>query len=239
VPVVFVHGVPDTGQVWHRVVALIDRPDVVVVDLPGFGTPRPDRFAATKEAYVDWLAERIAELGQPVDLVGHDWGALLVQRVASIHPDRVRTWAAGGAVVDPTYEWHDVARLWQTPEVGEQVMAALRGEALAAALAGAGAPREDAEAAAGRVDDEMSACILALYRSAVHVGEEWDAGLDAITAPGLVIHGSRDPYVPPSFAERLAARTGAPAHLLDCGHWWELERPDEVAALLTAHWQAA
>ncbi|HSL59821.1 MAG TPA: alpha/beta fold hydrolase [Acidimicrobiales bacterium] len=239
-PVVFVHGVPDTHHVWSPVIARIDRADVVAPDLPGFGgAPRPDGFAATKDDYVAWLVEQLRRLDGPVDLVGHDWGSLLVQRVASVAPDLVRTWTAGGAAIDPDYEWHDMAKLWQTPEVGEQVMAVMAGDAVVDSLAGAGVPRDHAVAAATRLDDEMRACILALYRSAVEVQHEWAPDLDRITAPGLVLHGARDPYVHPDHARYLGGRTGARVEILDCGHWWELERPDEVAALLTAHWAAA
>jgi pimeloyl-ACP methyl ester carboxylesterase len=50
------------------------------------------------------------------------WGALLVLRAASRQPDVARTWAAGGAPLDPDYEWHRAAKLWQAPGVGERVM---------------------------------------------------------------------------------------------------------------------
>ncbi|HEY6576854.1 MAG TPA: hypothetical protein VI029_18435 [Mycobacterium sp.] len=32
------------------------------------------------------------------------------------------------------------------------------------------------------------------------------------------------------------AAAGARFHELACGHWWQVELPDEVAAELTAHW---
>src|SRR6202162_4432404 len=38
-PAVFVHGVPDTQQVWDAVIARLDRKDVVTLSLPGFGCP--------------------------------------------------------------------------------------------------------------------------------------------------------------------------------------------------------
>jgi pimeloyl-ACP methyl ester carboxylesterase len=51
-----------------------------------------------------------------------------------------------------------------------------------------------------------------------------------ITAPGLVLWGQNDPYAAVEFGARLAARTGARFVSFEgCGHWWQLERPDEVA----------
>ena len=236
-PVLLVHGVPDTERVWHAVVARVGRADVVTLRLPGFGQPVAADFPATKDAYASWLLEQIAGAGAPVDLVGHDWGALLVIRAACLRPDLVRSWAAGAAPLDPEYVWHKAAQLWQTPTVGEQVMERLTPEALAGALAAAGVPADDARAASERLDDTMKRCILRLYRSAIHVGAEWGPELARLRAPGLVLWGERDPYAAPEWGERLARRTGARLCVFPgCSHWWPLERPAEVAAALTDLW---
>jgi pimeloyl-ACP methyl ester carboxylesterase len=85
----------------------------------------------------------------------------------------------------------------------------------------------------------MKRCILRLYRSASRVGEEWAPDLERLSAPGLVLWGERDPYAAPTWGERLARRTKARLVTFpECSHWWPLERPAEVAALLTAHWEA-
>lgn len=121
-PVIFVHGVPDTAQVWDKVRSRLARRDVIAIELPGFGTPLPVRLQPTKEGYVDWLLNRLVREAGPIDIVGHDWGALLVLRAVSRQPDVARTWAAGGAPLDPDYGWHRAAKLWQTPGAGERVM---------------------------------------------------------------------------------------------------------------------
>ena len=59
--IVFVHGVPETHRIWRKVQDRIDRPSVAV-SLPGFGCPRPDGFAATKDAYVDWLVAQLTAI---------------------------------------------------------------------------------------------------------------------------------------------------------------------------------
>jgi len=85
----------------------------------------------------------------------------------------------------------------------------------------------------------MKVCILALYRSAVSVGEEWEDGVAAITRPALILWSRDDPYVAARFAERLAARVrGQLVFLEGCGHWWPLERPVEAAAALERFWNA-
>jgi pimeloyl-ACP methyl ester carboxylesterase len=222
--------------------ARLARADVVTVQLPGFGCARPDGFGATKEEYVAWLIaelEKIATDG-PIDLVGHDWGALLVQRVVSLRPDLIRTWACGDGPIDRDYVWHDLARQWQTAGVGEAIMAAMSGDALADGLAAGGVPAGDARDVAARVDERMKECILGLYRSAIDVGAEWQAGVERVTRPALVLWSRNDPYVEPRFAERLAARVRGELVMFEgCGHWWPYERPRQTAEALLRLWSEA
>ena len=239
-PAVFVHGVPDTAAVWRRVIELLRRDDVVALSLPGFGAAAPAGFEPIKEAYVEWLLAELHKLGEPIDLVGHDWGGMIVVRAVSLEPSVARTWTAGGGPIDTEYEWHQTARLWQTPGVGEQLMETLTREALRDGLAAAGVPAEAATEAAVHVDQEMKRCILALYRSAISLGIEWEPGLKRVSAPGLVIWGREDPYANVRFGARLADRTAARfVPLAGCSHWWQLEKPEEVAAELEAHWSSA
>jgi pimeloyl-ACP methyl ester carboxylesterase len=235
-PAVLVHGVPDTPKLWDGVRSHLSRDDVVTPQLPGFGVPVPVGFGATKEEYVDWLIGEIESIGVPVDLVGHDWGSILALRVVSLRPDLIRTWAVGDGPIDREYTWHDMAQMWQTPEVGEQVMDAMVGDAVVEALAGE-IGREQAVAVAKHVDDTMKDCILKLYRSAVKVGDEWHDECDTITVPGLVLWAADDPYVPREFGERLAKRTGARLVLFpDSGHWWPTTKPAEAAQELERLW---
>ena len=236
-PAVFVHGVPDTQRVWRALIGRLRRDDVVALSLPGFGCEVPQGFDCSKEAYCDWLLGEIDNLDGPVDLVAHDWGAILALRVAALEPTLIRTWTVGGAPLDSEYEWHKVAKLWQTPEVGEQVMEKLTPETLASGLAAAGVPAADVADTARYVDETMKRSILALYRSGVRVGAEWEHGLARIGAPGLVLWGADDPYAGPVFGNRLASRTGARfVAYAGCSHWWQLERAHEVAKELEALW---
>jgi pimeloyl-ACP methyl ester carboxylesterase len=80
---VFVHGLPETSRIWHSLRRLLGR-DSVALALPGFATPRPAGFTATKDAYAEWLADALSRIEQPIDLVGHDVGALISLRVATV-----------------------------------------------------------------------------------------------------------------------------------------------------------
>jgi pimeloyl-ACP methyl ester carboxylesterase len=238
-PAVFVHGVPDTQQVWDAVVVRLDRQDVVALSLPGFGCPLPQGFSATKEAYIDWLLAELAALPGPIDLVGHDWGGLLVVRAVSIRPGAVRSWAAGAAPIDREYGWHQAARAWPTPGMGEKAMAGMTAQTLQTALASAGVPAADAAKAGEKLDATMKQCILNLYRSAVNAGTEWEDDLRRVSAPGLVFWGEKDPYASVEFGARLAEKTRARfVPFAGCSHWWQLERPADVAGELQRFWSA-
>ena len=243
--VLFIHGVPDTHRLWSDVRAGLPGGDYACPDLPGFGCERPEGFGATMDAYAAWLDDAldaaVETAGEPVHLVGHDWGGLLVQRAAGLHPAKVKSWAAGGVAIDETYVWHDVARVWQTPGEGEALMAAMDEAAFAAALEEARVPAAKAREMAGFSDETMKACILSLYRSATEIGADWADALPGLSKrPGLVLWGEHDPYASVAVGRKLAERTGARFHLFeDCGHWWPYERPGDVAAQLAAHWEAA
>ena len=243
-PAVLVHGVPDGAAMWDPVRSHLTRRDVVALELPGFGTPVPDGFEATKEEYADWITAQLEAIGEPVDLVGHDWGCLLVQRVASTNPELIRTLACGSGPIDRQYVWHPMAQLWQTPGAGEEIVAgmlALPHADRVAGLAGSGSPPALAAMQADGIDARMAECILALYRSAVTVGEEWEDGVAAMPSrPALVLWGRDDPFVTPEYGERLAARIDAELVLFDdCGHWWPWQRATETAAALEQLWSRA
>jgi pimeloyl-ACP methyl ester carboxylesterase len=230
---------------WADVLAALPAGDYACPDIPGFGAPPPDGFAASMDGYAAWLEGELetacAAAGGPVHLVGHDWGGLLVQRVAGLHPDRVKSWAAGGVAIDEEYVWHDIAQVWQTQGDGEALMAMMDEDAFAAALAEARVPGAKAREAARHGDDAMKACILTLYRSAVQIGLDWGDSLPGLAqSPGLVLWGEHDPYAGVAIGQRLAQRTGAQFHLFeDCGHWWPLERARDTARLLADHWADA
>jgi pimeloyl-ACP methyl ester carboxylesterase len=225
-------------MLWDDLRKHLTRDDVIAPNMPGFGAPAPHGFDATKDAYAAWLIEQVEAVGEPVDIVGHDWGAMLVQRVVSLRPDLVRTWACGSGPLDTDYVWHDTAKIWQTPGAGEQLMQGMTADVMAGVLAQQGLDAAYARAVAEKIDDTMKDCILKLYRSATKVAEDWPM-LSAPAPPGLVIVGADDPYVPPVFGQRLAERTGARFVALDgCSHWWPHQRAAEAAALLNEHWQA-
>jgi pimeloyl-ACP methyl ester carboxylesterase len=125
--VVLVHGMPETREIWSPLQKILDR-DTMAVALPGFGAPRPEGFSGTKDAYAEWLRERLARIDGPIDVVGHDLGALLTMRVASAFDVPLRSWVVDVAnIFHPRFEWSErVHNLLQTPGVGEDMLKVAR-----------------------------------------------------------------------------------------------------------------
>jgi pimeloyl-ACP methyl ester carboxylesterase len=243
-PAVFVHGVPETPAVWDALTAHLHRDDVIALQLPGFGCSRPNGFEATKEAYVTWLVRELSEIGAqgPIDLVGHDWGGGFVLRLVSTRADLVRSWVSDIAGMgDLDFEWHQVAKIWQTPGAGEDFFTATlaqsseeRGALYAAMFA---IPLEAAVALNRRIDETMAGCILDLYRSAIDVGIEWAPAFRDIAKPGCILLAGDDPLLSHELARRATKRARATLTELDgLSHWWMLQDPARSAAAIEAFW---
>lgn len=243
---VFVHGNPETSAIWGPLVeALAARgiDDVVLLSPPGFGAPTPAGWDASRESYRDWLLGELAALPRPIHLVGHDWGAGHVYSVLAEKPDAVDSWAADCAgLLHPDYEWHEAAQGWQTPEVGEAMVAGMVEASDAdktALFEGLGIPNEVAVQLAAATDAEMGRCILALYRSAAQPAlRDLAAGIAAPGRPGLVVIATGDHYAgTPEMAAHTAAKLGAGTVTFEGpGHWWMLEAPDTAADALANFW---
>jgi cis-3-alkyl-4-acyloxetan-2-one decarboxylase len=94
VPVVFLHGLGRSAEVWRHMDGLIaNRPiRMIGFDLLGFGrSPKPDiAYNADDHARAVIKSIKKLRLKQPVILVGHSMGCLISVRVARLQPGMVR-----------------------------------------------------------------------------------------------------------------------------------------------------
>ena len=238
----FVHGNPETSAVWSPLLGELAAhgiDDVVLLSPPGFGAPIPPGFGCTRLEYRDWLIGEIEAVGEPVDLVGHDWGAGHVYGVLAERPDLLRTWATDCAgLLHEDYEWHVAAQVWQRPGDGERALERLMSDPSAV---GRSAPAELAAGLAAGIDAPMTTAILALYRSAVQpaMRQLGELVVSAARPPGLVFEPDGDPFVPAVLSEAVAARLDARVVALPgCGHWWMWQAADRAAAALVDFWNA-
>jgi pimeloyl-ACP methyl ester carboxylesterase len=245
VTVVLVHGAPETSEIWNPLREKLGR-ETVALSLPGFGTARPVGFAGTKDAYAEWLASELTGLDGPIDLVGHDFGALFTLRLASAFAiPSLRSWVVDVAnIFHPDYVWFERARRLQIQGVGEDMLKAEREAhpgnpaSTAAHLTAGGVSRALAGIIAASHDETMSQSILDFYRSAIpNVAATWWKDVRGpTTSHGLVLllpDPPEDEKLSLEVADRLGAKT---ARLNDLNHCWMAEAPELVAQVLERFW---
>jgi pimeloyl-ACP methyl ester carboxylesterase len=245
---VFVHGNPETSAIWSLLVAELAKrgvDNIVLLTPPGFGAPSPTGWGGTVREYRDWLIGELDSIDGAIDLVGHDWGAGHVFGVLSERPDIVRSWVADCAgLLHADYQWHDAAQGWQTPDVGEQMVAgmvAMPAEQFIEAFTGLGMTPEIAAQVKGYINDDMARCVLALYRDAAQpvMAELGQQFVTAQPSNGLVIIAEGDHFagsveMMTSMAHNMNADV---ATIDDAGHWWMCQQPTQAADILIAHWE--
>ena len=244
-PIVYVHGVPDSAEVWTE---LLERTGGVAVDLPGFGrSAKRANFDYTITGYGSFLERFLDRLEvDRFSLVVHDWGVVALE-LAQRSPERIeRLVVINGVPLLPGYRWHRMARAWRTPLVGEVVMGAITPRLLRRAAQPTGRrgpllPASQIATIERDFDQGTQRAILALYRSASpRALAEAGRALNRITAPALVVWGERDPYISADFADAYAQALSGETEVLRVaggGHWpWLGEREvlDAVVAFLGA-----
>jgi pimeloyl-ACP methyl ester carboxylesterase len=242
--VVFLHGNPGSGEDWRRLLAHTGEfARALAPDMPGFGrAPKPRDFRYSVEGYADFLDALLRELEvDRVHLVLHDFGGPWGLEWAARDPGRVASVALVNTGAFIRYRWHILARIWQTPVLGE-VFQATATKPLFRLLTNRGQKRKLAREFLDHMYDvnytrPTRRAVLKLYRAsrdAAAIGERQRAALAPHELPALVIWGARDPYLSTELAEaQREAFPGARLEVLpDSGHWPFADDPERTAQLL-------
>ena len=241
--VAFFHGNPGSAGDW---VDLVDEVGglarAIAFDLPGFGeSPSPPGFGNTLEEYAEWVGQALDAAGiARVHLVLHDFGGPIALVWAAQNPDRVASVTLFNTGILTGYDWHTMARVWQTPLLGELSMMLSSRQVFRRAVSSAeprGLPREFLDEMFDNYDRETRSAVLDLYRSAKNLGDragEVARRLADADLPALVVWGAKDHYLNASFASRQReAFPSAEVHLVpDSGHWPFIDSPEVCRALL-------
>lgn len=243
-PALFLHGNPDTGELWRGVVSrLADQRRCLAPDLPGFGRSEvTGHFDCSLESMAGFVDELVTALGVelPLDLVVHDFGGPYGISWAVRHPRKVRRLAILNSLYFADYRWHFWARVWRTPVLGELSMLLMNRRIFAWELR-RGSPRigrNHIRQTWARITPATKRMVLRLYRTTdprSFAGWE-ERMLDlAATVPTRVLWGLDDPYIPARYAERFGTRRVQ--YFPGRGHWLPVEAPAEVADQLASFWE--
>src|SRR4030095_9587440 len=113
VPVVFVHGFPETHESWKLILASMSEIDlkpyrIIVYDLRGFGKSDKYGEASLNRFYRDHETIITNLKLNSYHLVGHDWGGAIALHEARLHPERLKTLA----IMNTNYWRTDTLGMW-------------------------------------------------------------------------------------------------------------------------------
>lgn len=229
-PILFLHGVPDTAEVWKDIVGHLQSGfRCITPDWPGFGRSEPgDSVDCSLDGHADFVNDLADALGlsQPFYLVAHDFGGISAMAFASKYPDRVRRMVISNAPFSPDYSWHFWAKIWRTPLIGELSMLFMNWPLfyLNLRLGSQKLSKQHIKNTYSHLSLKMKRMILRMYRAMpVKHWEEWHPRLVEATSqiPTLVLWGQHDPYLPNWLPERFGALEIK--RYVDSGHWVPVE----------------
>ena len=89
---VLIHGAWHGGWCWKNVVPLIEKEGhkVVAPDLPGHGNDKRPITEITLQAYTDRVCQILDEQSEPVILVGHSMGGVVITQTAEYRPEKIK-----------------------------------------------------------------------------------------------------------------------------------------------------
>ncbi|AKU98303.1 putative alpha/beta hydrolase [Labilithrix luteola] len=200
---------------------------VVAVDLRGFGESSSPAQAYSIEGYADDLAFLTERLGCPkVVVIGHSMGGLVALDFAARYPERVTATAVLEAFIAPSERALDGLRA---------IIAGLRGDNYrdfaARVLAHLLGPRIDPEERA-RMLAILAACPQHVLVGAFEgmLAYESRAAAARIQSPFLYV-GTDVPYANEEELQRMCPQLVI-ERLSNCGHYFPLEVPDALGAVL-------
>jgi len=227
-PLVMVHGLGGTSNVFQPQMPELSGYRVYRPDLPGSGrSPLPaeplsmELFAASVLA-----AARKRGIGR-AHLVGHSLGTIVCQRMAADAPDFVASLILFGALTEPP----DAARaglLDRARTARSDGMTGIADQIVASTLAPP-AHASKPEAVAFVRELVMRQPPEGYARTCEALSKARAVEAARIAAPTLIITGDADPIAPPSMGQILADRLprAALSVVNGCGHWATIEKAQE------------
>jgi 3-oxoadipate enol-lactonase len=235
-PLVFLHGIGGAARAWRgQLDHFKNRYRAIAWDMPGYGgsVPLPTVSIAS---LADALADFLQQIGamKPI-LIGHSIGGMIVQQLLAKTPD------IAGAVVlaqtSPAFGKPDGD--WQKSFLDARLGPLERGEtmrSLAPTLVKELVGDDPDESGMALARDCMASVPEATYRATMLalMGFDQRSALKNITAPTLVLSGSKDNNAPAPMMAKMATYIPSAKYveIEGAGHLVNLERPGAFNAAL-------
>ena len=247
-PLLLIHGFPDSSRLWRHVVPQLVAAGhrVVAPDLRGLG--ESDKPTAVEEYAIGRsVADMVAVLDalgiERAGVVGHDWGAVVAWALTAMVPQRVERLAAlsvghpAGArrrrVEDREKSWYML--LFQFGGIAEELLSRDDWALMREWLRGDG---DIDHYVADLARPGALGAALNWYRANSHPSRELGRRrppVPAVTVPTLAVWSSGDHYLREEPMRESAAHvTGEFRYerIEEASHWIPLDAPDELGRLL-------
>lgn len=229
--VVFIHGVGQDHSVWVLPMRYFARHgrNVVSVDLPGHGRSAEPPLE-TIEAMADWVLRALDDLSvERAALVGHSMGSLVALDAASRQTGRVRSLVMVGVSV-PLAVSEELMGAAASGSHDALDMLTYWGHSRSAWMGGNDTPGIWMTGSYMRL---LERCSDETVTADLRACQEYRTGIEmagSVTAPTLVLMGSRDVMTPVRGAQEMIGRLADVRTVVfeGAGHALLTERPDEV-----------
>jgi len=252
--IILLHGFPEIWYSWRKLMPLLSSKfRVIVPDLRGYGQTEVAKGGYDIHNLGKDVLGLIERAGEPVILIGHDWGGVIGWHAASVYPDRIKAYFAI-AGPHPARFFELLVKsprqllmsyytfFFQLPVIPEKLLSAKRAEAAAQIM------RRSAIVPGSITDEDLD-----IYRETWTL-ERMRAGINyyrmlgrrpfwprrfyrehKTVCPVCVIWADRD------FALSIAQTQGLDrwcetppeVHVIpDCGHWIPQEAPEELCQII-------
>jgi pimeloyl-ACP methyl ester carboxylesterase len=223
-----IHGLADTLEVWDALApALADRGRLVRIDQRGHGESGAPPEPCTREDLARDAIAVLDALAIPrAILVGHSVGGIVAMTAALAAPERIAALVLIGTASrcsERTAAWYERIALAAETHGGDGLVRAIYGESSTRRVRG------DARAIA-----HVARMLTSLHRDPL------TQKLAAIACPVLLLVGEKDlmgPKASQTIRDALPPGSAELVVMPNCGHWLQLDAPDDVIAALD-RWRA-
>lgn len=232
-PVVMIHGLGGTANVWTPILGAFARHRRIRFDLPGSGRSARFEGPLSIRLFVEKTLLVMHKAGvERAHIAAHSMGTIVAAHLAAAEPDRVGSLALFGPLLAPPEPVRTAIRARAAkaregdmqPIVDLLLQGSISSETKAKKPTAAAFVRESLM----RQDPEGYA------RSCEALADAQPADAAAIRCPTLLVTGDEDAVAPPQSVRLMGSKiTGSRVEVLrGCGHWTPVEKPEECVGLL-------
>lgn len=240
-PVLCIHGLGGSSNVWTPILPALDGKRVIRIDLPGSARSALPEGELTISGYVESIKGVLDFLSVgAADVLAHSMGTIVAQHLAEAYPEHVKSLALFGPLVAPP----DAGR----PNIEARAASARTGLAAMQEIANA-----IVAAATSQETKQQQPIVVTLVRESIMrqtpegyarsceaLARAQSATLEKIKVPVLLATGDQDGVAPPANVELMGKRLSNVRVVVfaECGHWQTYEKPakciEELNSFLAA-----